>query len=117
MGDVSPFLREFRGPQGSCEVGQQLQTGNGDGREGKEQLAFVLLCFVLITSVLKRETQDVDGNGSIAKRGSVMSICAYTYVGAVGNTWHSFPDLSLNRSFASFCIHFFENFFVFATSV
>lgn len=75
MDDVSPFLGEFRGPQGSCEVGQQLQTGNGDGREGKEQLCFCFVLF-LFTSMLKRETQDVDGYTSIAKRSSFMSICA-----------------------------------------
>lgn len=58
MADVSPVLQGF----GSYAIGQQLLRGSQEivmaGR-GKEQLAVVALCF--FTSVLKRETQDVDG--------------------------------------------------------
>lgn len=64
MGGVSPLLRGSGGPQGSCEVGQQLQRGRREAamaERGKEQLADVLLCLFFHMSVLKRETQDVDG--------------------------------------------------------
>lgn len=61
MGDVRPLLRGSRGPR---EVGQQLQRGRQEAvmaERGKEQLAVVLLCLFFHMSVVKRESQDVDG--------------------------------------------------------
>ena len=46
MGDVSPLLGDPRVPQGTCEVGQQLQRERGEAamaERGKEQLNVVLL--------------------------------------------------------------------------
>lgn len=71
----------FTGPRG----GGPVRLGSSFKWEGRKQrwqregrnssLLFYCVCF--FTSVLKRETQDVDGSACIAKKSSFVSVCTF----------------------------------------